>query len=587
MVIVTIFAALRVFALLERAYITAAVTFLFGMASIVLNVLPGFTFLRLLVSNIFPGRVVSDLWDICSTTLACASCTIVADIIAIVITWIKTYRQVREASAIGINVGFAATLLQYGTLYFVLPNVVLSRFIINLRQADFPESTRTTRFSHFSRFSPPNFRVPSLASFIGNLGEPLADDEESTDGEAHVEGCAFRDSAVAESRKDGGTLDNISFEVVEVRMPFVATSSYADVASQPQLQRVVKHRYALWIAQAFTSENRQPLPLDRRHNKFRSRAAACQTHFKPAGAFFALWRNALDDLDALTSSFYPSLSTVSTPPARRNLPTLGYWKRGQRRVLYMLCPATAVYRPSGDPMHAWSGRATSTSPYLCASPSLHDLNLNVVCLDDTDLLLRLRRPFDIGAFESQLMLQSLFRGIPPSFPGPLSATRHGKPIGTSYWHAVLYGDGRLFSHIQVTIFNPHESIRYLKNSFEHGSLAVGSADASSAMHAGSELIALFADIDVLLIRWPPLSQFPALRLYIASLPRVIRNLGEPRKYGEDGLYEEEYVDVDVSEDSSSADGSFVGDGRMFWSFSKEIEWHACLSPTRHDEIANL
>lgn len=33
-----VFAALRVFALLERAYITAAVTLLFGMASIVLNV---------------------------------------------------------------------------------------------------------------------------------------------------------------------------------------------------------------------------------------------------------------------------------------------------------------------------------------------------------------------------------------------------------------------------------------------------------------------------------------------------------------------------------------------------------------------
>ena len=45
---------------------------------------------------------------------------------------------------------------------------MLSRFIINLGQVNSPITNEDT-----SRFSLPNFRVPTMDEVIGNLGEPL------------------------------------------------------------------------------------------------------------------------------------------------------------------------------------------------------------------------------------------------------------------------------------------------------------------------------------------------------------------------------------------------------------------------------
>lgn len=55
---------------------------------------------------------------------------------------------------------------------FSLPQILLSRFIINLRQADAP-ATNPSDNSPPSRFSIPNFRMPTLDDVVGNLGEPL------------------------------------------------------------------------------------------------------------------------------------------------------------------------------------------------------------------------------------------------------------------------------------------------------------------------------------------------------------------------------------------------------------------------------
>lgn len=52
-----------------------------------------------------------------------------------------------------------------------LEPILISRFLINLRQADTPEDSMHA--SHLSRFSTPNFRVPTLQSFVGNMGESL------------------------------------------------------------------------------------------------------------------------------------------------------------------------------------------------------------------------------------------------------------------------------------------------------------------------------------------------------------------------------------------------------------------------------
>ncbi|PSS32235.1 hypothetical protein PHLCEN_2v2004 [Hermanssonia centrifuga] len=49
--------------------------------------------------------------------------------------------------------------------------ILISRFLLNLRQVGSPEIDSQEAFD--SRFSVPRFRVPSLASIIGNMGEDL------------------------------------------------------------------------------------------------------------------------------------------------------------------------------------------------------------------------------------------------------------------------------------------------------------------------------------------------------------------------------------------------------------------------------
>ena len=56
--------------------------------------------------------------------------------------------------------------------YVRLQPILISRFLINLREAHQPEGS--TSAGHFSRFSAPNFRVPTIASIVGDMGEPLA-----------------------------------------------------------------------------------------------------------------------------------------------------------------------------------------------------------------------------------------------------------------------------------------------------------------------------------------------------------------------------------------------------------------------------
>lgn len=53
-----------------------------------------------------------------------------------------------------------------------LPLLLLSRFIINLREVDSP-ATNLSDSQHLSRFSIPNSRVPTMNDVVGNLGEPL------------------------------------------------------------------------------------------------------------------------------------------------------------------------------------------------------------------------------------------------------------------------------------------------------------------------------------------------------------------------------------------------------------------------------
>ncbi|EKM51647.1 uncharacterized protein PHACADRAFT_199151 [Phanerochaete carnosa HHB-10118-sp] len=124
------------------------------------------------------------------------------DVIVVVSTLVKTFQQWRESRRLKLKLSASSLLLRDGTVYFILllalnvaqiltaetpattltasatqfittmPSVLISRFILNLRQLSQTDSTESTAdVDRFSRFSVPNFRVPS--DLLGNIGEPL------------------------------------------------------------------------------------------------------------------------------------------------------------------------------------------------------------------------------------------------------------------------------------------------------------------------------------------------------------------------------------------------------------------------------
>ncbi|KAJ3541650.1 hypothetical protein NM688_g6055 [Phlebia brevispora] len=263
--ILAVFSTLRVFALLDRAYVSAAAVFLLGLISIATDFYQAsrmYTYyvddsllgpscyfkFRLSASALFYCKkhdrnnvvVLTNL----AATLAGVLSTIVADIIVIVATWLRTYRHVRQASFIGMSARTSTVLLHHGTLYFVvlcivnladllvllvpssaaedpvtiiadiLPNILISRFLINLRQAGHTDP------GNVSHFSVSRFHLPTIASIIGDLGEPLAHGEENLDEdliEAHVEAGQDRGSICP-------NLGNSRTDVRDVQPPILDVS---------------------------------------------------------------------------------------------------------------------------------------------------------------------------------------------------------------------------------------------------------------------------------------------------------------------------------------------------------------------------
>ncbi|KAJ3556413.1 hypothetical protein NM688_g2042 [Phlebia brevispora] len=250
LLVVAVFSALRVFALFNQAYVTAACTFLLGLVPVATNFYQASQVTYYYVDDPVLGSSCYASYLISPTMVFNVLCTISADIIAIAITWVKTYRHVREAYSAGIKVSFGATLLRYGTVYFivlfvvnlvkgliqlapslqgtnpiipftnVIPNIVLSRFLINLRRAD---SSEPSSADHFSRFSTPHFRMPNISSIIGNLGEYLTDDDEDSVNDDH---------AIAGSHKDGSSA--ISGSGGDVRMRDILSNDGRKIEEAPR-----------------------------------------------------------------------------------------------------------------------------------------------------------------------------------------------------------------------------------------------------------------------------------------------------------------------------------------------------------------
>ncbi len=91
-----------------------------------------------------------------------------------------------------------------------LQPILVSRFLLNLRQITETEHEREDAYN--SSFSIPRFRVPTLASILGNLGEDLvhsfAEDDNDTpydlSQERAEDGVSTLDSVVACETPTGG-----------------------------------------------------------------------------------------------------------------------------------------------------------------------------------------------------------------------------------------------------------------------------------------------------------------------------------------------------------------------------------------------
>ncbi|PSS05552.1 hypothetical protein PHLCEN_2v3722 [Hermanssonia centrifuga] len=104
-------------------------------------------------------------------TLGTSIALSLGDALVLAVTWVKTARNWTEGARIGMRTPLSTMLLRDGTVYFAMQPILISRFLLNLRQVGSPEIDSQEAFN--SQFSVPGFRVPSLASIVGNMGEDL------------------------------------------------------------------------------------------------------------------------------------------------------------------------------------------------------------------------------------------------------------------------------------------------------------------------------------------------------------------------------------------------------------------------------
>lgn len=143
---------------------------------------------------------------------------IVADFLVLVFTWMRTYRQLRDARQFGIKLSVSTCLARDGSVYFVVifiinllrllisdvpallglspidafvvtvPQILLQRFLINLRQLNEAERLSSTTDPSLRSvvFNRPNFNSRRM----GNIGESLGYVEEDEEWSEYFDGNA-------------------------------------------------------------------------------------------------------------------------------------------------------------------------------------------------------------------------------------------------------------------------------------------------------------------------------------------------------------------------------------------------------------
>ncbi|KAJ3556220.1 hypothetical protein NM688_g2149 [Phlebia brevispora] len=195
-IIFAIFSALRAYSLLNRTVFAAGILILV----LLLNLVPVATGIVRFpeVKNVMliipsSARIVAILHNnllICSRLpLGTRIPLIAADAIVIVVTWIKTVRHAKHASFLQMSISLSEILLRDGSLYFLITPILISRFLLNLRQAVSPDNTPADMDA--SDFSAAEFRRSSISSFVGNMGAfldhgPGSEDEDIDTPQEHV-----------------------------------------------------------------------------------------------------------------------------------------------------------------------------------------------------------------------------------------------------------------------------------------------------------------------------------------------------------------------------------------------------------------
>ncbi|KAJ3553519.1 hypothetical protein NM688_g3566 [Phlebia brevispora] len=239
---VQVFSSMRVFALLQRAYSVALVVLLLGLVPLVTNsyhashITYYFVNDPVLGASCYTDDSINPNVDFAtinfSLSLLTRLCSIASNAVVLVVTWIKTYSHIREASNLGVRVGISATLLRDGSIYFiallllslavllgenvealrfldymstiidVMQPILISRFIVNLRKVNSPPADQSMATMRFSRFTMPNFHVPTMDNVVGNLGEPLEHGSGEASAEQDGEWESEEDSSTAETKSE-------------------------------------------------------------------------------------------------------------------------------------------------------------------------------------------------------------------------------------------------------------------------------------------------------------------------------------------------------------------------------------------------
>ncbi|KAH9947315.1 hypothetical protein B0H21DRAFT_348005 [Amylocystis lapponica] len=155
------------------------------------------------------------------------ACLIASDAIVLLVTWANTYKIKKHADRIDVKAPLVTLLLRDGTLYFLLllllnilhmalylanifvdmiyfigpiSSVIMSRFLLNLRQVYLTDNIDETRTSTRSNVSDMRF----AASFVGNLGAPLSYGESRTFRPETTRSACFSNDGIVSPADSGG-----------------------------------------------------------------------------------------------------------------------------------------------------------------------------------------------------------------------------------------------------------------------------------------------------------------------------------------------------------------------------------------------